>query len=93
MLDHTGDDPRTKWTVYYAAPADRSIDCKVTQQQGTRQFTDCEGRTLDVTALTPPAGVFTAVEGDTIVIDLRNAAASATSSPDPTADAVSVPTT
>ena len=36
VLDHTGDDPRTKWTVYYAAPADRSIDCKVTQQQGTR---------------------------------------------------------
>ncbi len=93
VLDHTGDDVRANWVVYYAAPADRPLDCKVTQQQGTRQFTDCDGRTIDVTDLTPPPGVFTAVEGTTIVIDLRNADAAADATTDATVDANGVPTT
>lgn len=99
VLDHTGDDPRSNWVVYYAAPADRSLDCKVTQVQGTRSFTDCEGRTIDVTDLMPPPGVNTAVEGRTIVIDLRNAATDTVPGtvpgtvPDATVDATGVPTT
>lgn len=90
VLDHTGDDPRSNWVVYYAAPADRSLDCKVTQQHGTRNFTDCEGRTVDVTELTPPEGVQTAVIGETIVIDLRKAEPATTTD---ATDAAGVPTT
>lgn len=73
VLDHTGDDPTRGWRVYYAYPADRDLTCKVTQVRGTRQFTDCEGRTLDVEALAPPVGVVPIIS-DTVVIDLRNAA-------------------
>jgi len=72
VLDHTGDDPASGWRVYYAYPADRDLECKVTQVRGTRQFTDCEGRTLDVEDLAPPDGVFPIV-GDTVTIDLRGA--------------------
>ena len=45
------------------------------QVVGTRQFTDCDGRTLDVTELSPPdAGVFPRVDDrTTLVVDLRAA--------------------
>lgn len=74
VLDHTGDDPGLGWVVYYAYPADRDLDCKVAQVQGTRTFTDCEGRTIDVEDLAPPTGVFPVVSADTIIIDLQGAA-------------------
>jgi hypothetical protein len=54
VLDHAGDDPRSGWIVYLAHPADRDPSCPVEQQPGTRRFTDCDGRTLDVTELAPP---------------------------------------
>lgn len=85
VLDHTGDDPATGWRVYYAFPADRDLTCKVTQVRGTRQFTDCDGRTIDVEDLAPPVGV-NPVVGDTVIIDLRGANATAPTEPtEPTA--------
>jgi hypothetical protein len=62
VLDHQGDDPLSGWSLYLAHPADRPIECKVTQVRFSRQFTDCDGRTLAVTDLAPPPdGVFPVV--------------------------------
>ena len=76
VLDHTGTDPRRNWRAYYAFPADRTVECKVEQVRGTRTFTDCEGRTLDVEDLAPPPGVRVLVS-DSVTIDLTGAAAAA----------------
>ncbi|MEO7397101.1 MAG: hypothetical protein ABIW84_00900 [Ilumatobacteraceae bacterium] len=58
VLDHTGDDPQQNWHIYMAYPADRDVDCKVEQVQRTRDFTDCDGRTIPVESLAlPPLGV------------------------------------
>lgn len=74
VLEHEGDDPQQGWRVFYAYPADRDRDCTVEQVQRTDQFTDCEGRTLSVTDLAPPPGVFPIVEDrKTLYIDLRGA--------------------
>lgn len=72
VLDHTGDDARNGWRAYYAHPADRGPDCLVEQVPGTRQFTDCEGRTIEPEQLTPPPGVQVIV-GDKVALDLRRA--------------------
>ncbi len=65
VLDHTGPDPQTNWAIHMAYPADRDVSCKVTQIQRTRQFTDCDGRTILVTDLAlPPAGVNPVVSPD-----------------------------
>jgi hypothetical protein len=62
VLDHQGDDPLAGWTLYLAHPADRPIECKVTQVRFSRQFTDCDGRTIEVTDLAPPPeGVYPVV--------------------------------
>ncbi len=82
VLDHQGDDPRTGWRVRYAFPADRDDTCKVRQVPGSREFLDCEGRTLGVDDLARPERVRPLVS-DVVIIDLRGAAedaASATSS-------------
>ena len=80
MVDHTGDVPADGWRIFWAYPADRDASCVVTQVRGTRQFTDCDGRTIDVTELAPPdAGVFPRVEDRTrLVLDLRGATADQT---------------
>ena len=72
VLDHTGDDPERGWRLYYAHPADRSAACAVEQVEGSRSFTDCEGRSLDVGELAPPTnGEFPVVEDRTrLVIEL-----------------------
>ncbi|HRE01124.1 MAG TPA: hypothetical protein PLV68_07470, partial [Ilumatobacteraceae bacterium] len=58
VLDHTGDDDKAGWRIYMAYPADRSVDCKVTQIERTRDFTDCDGRTIATEDLAkPPVGV------------------------------------
>jgi hypothetical protein len=58
VLDHTGGDPMQGWHIYLAHPADKPISCKVTQVRGTRNFTDCNGRTVSVEQLAlPPRGV------------------------------------
>ena len=65
VLDHSGSDPQTNWAIYMAYPADRNVSCKVTQIQRTRQFTDCEGRTILVAKLAlPPPGVNPVVSPD-----------------------------
>ena len=75
VVDHTGDDPADGWRVYWAYPADRAGNCIVEQVRGTSDFIDCDGRTIDVTQLSPPdPGVFPIVEdGTTLVIDVRGA--------------------
>lgn len=74
VLDHEGTDPQVGWHVYYAFPADRTQACAVEQVHGTEQFTDCEGRTIEVTELARPPGVFPQVEDrKTLYIDLRQA--------------------
>jgi hypothetical protein len=73
VVDHESDVPADGWRVYWAYPADRSASCVVEQVVGTAQFVDCEGRTIDVTELSPPdAGVFPVVQDrTTLIIDLR----------------------
>lgn len=72
VLDHTGDDPDKGWRVRYAFPADRDDSCRVEQIRGTRQFIDCEDRTLEVDDLARPTSVRPVVS-DVVVIDLRGA--------------------
>ena len=81
VVDHTGDVDADGWRVFAAYPADRDATCHVTQITGTRTFTDCDGRTLDVSELAAPdAGVVPLVEDRrTLVIDFRAAAATTTS--------------
>ncbi|MSZ16159.1 MAG: hypothetical protein F2618_00680 [Actinobacteria bacterium] len=72
VLDHTGDDPATGWRVYYGYPADRDSTCLVTHEQGSREFTDCDGRTLSVDDLQLPEAVRPIVENrKTLYVDLR----------------------
>jgi hypothetical protein len=75
VLDHEGDDPTRGWQIYWAYPADRDASCPVTQQEGSRRFTDCEGRTLDVPQLAlPPDGVHPVVEDRRVLyLNLRPA--------------------
>ncbi len=69
VLDHEGDDPTRGWTIYYAYPAGRDTDCAVDQIVGTRQFVDCDGNTIDVTDLSPPAaGVNPVVENQRLLL-------------------------
>jgi hypothetical protein len=68
VLDHAGADPMDGWRIYLGHPADRPITCKVSQVQRTDQFTDCEGRTINVDALAlPPSGVAPFVSADGIL--------------------------
>ena len=74
VVDHEGSDPRDGWRVYWGYPADGEPTCVVEQVPGTATFTDCTGRELDVTELSPPdEGVFPRVDDDTLVVDLRGA--------------------
>jgi hypothetical protein len=76
VLDHEGEDATRGWRIYWAYPADRDASCPVTQQEGSRRFTDCEGRTLDVPQLAlPPDGVHPVVENRRVlVLDLQPSA-------------------
>ena len=72
VIEHFGDDPAKGWQVYYAYPADRDASCLVTQIADTHRFLDCDGRTLEVNELAPPADVRPIVENRaTLLIDLR----------------------
>jgi hypothetical protein len=82
VLDHTGDDPAKGWQVYYGYPADRDARCLVTHVQGTRDFTDCEGRKLSVEELSAPGSVRPIVENQkTLYIDLRGIVSTPTTTP------------
>jgi hypothetical protein len=76
VLDHEGDDPTRGWRVYYAFPADGDASCAVEQVIGTREFVDCNGRTIVVNDLAPPdAGINPVVEDQRfLVIDLNGLA-------------------
>ncbi|MFM8266402.1 MAG: hypothetical protein ACKOA2_00035 [Ilumatobacteraceae bacterium] len=68
VLDHTGPDPALGWAIYLAHPADRTAACPVEVVRGTRGFTDCDGRTLDVSELAlPPLGVRPIVSADGVL--------------------------
>ena len=72
VVDHVGDEPARGWQVYYAYPADRGPDCLVTHVKGSRDFVDCDERTLPVEALHRPADARPVVENRTsLLIDLR----------------------
>lgn len=75
VVDHTGSVAADGWRVYWAYPADRAPTCVVTQIEGTRTFTDCGGRTVEVEQLSPPdQGVFPRVDDrTTLYIDFRGA--------------------
>lgn len=84
VLDHTGDDPAKGWQVYYGYPADRDARCLVTHVQGTRTFTDCDGRTLPVEKLSAPGSVRPIVENQkTLYIDLRGISTATTTTSTP----------
>jgi hypothetical protein len=78
VLDHTGDLVDKGWRIRLAHPADREPTCAVTQVRHSRQFIDCDGRTLEVDDLARPVDILPIV-GDTVIIDLRVANASTTS--------------
>jgi hypothetical protein len=68
VLDHT---EASGFVIYLAHPADRDSTCQIEQVRGTRQFTDCEGRTLSPEDLAvPPAGVRAIRDGDNLTLDL-----------------------
>ena len=72
VVDHSGKEPSVGWQVYYAYPADRGPECLVTHQKGTRNFVDCENRTLPVEALHRPVDARPVVENrSSLLIDLR----------------------
>lgn len=72
VITHSGDDPAKGWQVYYAYPADRDASCLVTQVTDSREFLDCDGRTLTVEQLAAPLDVRPIVENrTTLLIDLR----------------------
>ena len=75
VVDHEGTVAADGWRVYWAYPADRDATCVVEQVVGTSDFVDCDGRTVDVTELSPPdTGVFPTVrDRTTLIIDLRGA--------------------
>lgn len=65
VLDHTGDDPQQGWHIYMAYPKDRDVACKVEQVKLTRNFVDCDKRTIATEGLAlPPPGVFPNVFAD-----------------------------
>ena len=73
VVDHTGSVAADNWRVYWAYPADKDASCPVEQVRGTADFIDCDGRTIDVTELSPPdAGVNPRVtDRTTLEISLR----------------------
>ena len=72
VIEHNGTDVAKGWQVYYAYPADKTVDCLVTQIEKTHTFTDCTGRTLQVDQLQAPLDVRPIVENKTtLLIDLR----------------------
>ena len=72
VIDHTGTNPAKGWQVYYAYPADRTETCLVEHLKKSREFKDCEGRTLTVDQLKLPLDVRPIVENlKTLLIDLR----------------------
>jgi threonine dehydrogenase-like Zn-dependent dehydrogenase len=65
VVDHTGADVDFGWAIYLAQPADRDAGCGIELIKETRTFTDCEGRTLQISDLAaPPPGVGPVISAD-----------------------------
>ena len=65
VVDHTGADVDFGWAIYLAQPADREAGCGIELIKDTRTFTDCDGRTLQISDLAaPPAGVGPIISAD-----------------------------
>lgn len=81
VVDHVGSVDVTGWSVYRPFPADvPGEECFAVQTPLTRQFTDCQGRVLDVTQLQPAADVFVDIrDGRTVVLTFSGAVLSPTS--------------
>lgn len=63
VLDHQGGTDNRGWTVYRPFPADRpGTDCFATQTPGSDQFTDCDGRLLNVQELQTAPDVTVVIE-------------------------------
>ena len=73
VVHHSGSIDSQGWRVYWAYPADRDGSCVIEAVRGTATFTDCDGRTVDVTELAPPTNdVRPIVENQrTLILDLR----------------------
>ena len=72
VVDHLGEEPSVGWQVYYAYPADRGPECLVTHIENTRNFMDCENRTITVEQLHRPVDARPVVENrSSLLIDLR----------------------
>lgn len=71
VLDHT---EANGFFIYLAHPADRDSGCQIVQVKHTRQFTDCEGRTLAPEDLAlPPQGVRPIINNDgSLTLDLTS---------------------
>lgn len=69
VLDHTA---AAGFQIYLAHPSDRDSACAITQVRDTRQFTDCDGRSLAPEDLAlPPAGVRPILNNDgSLTLDL-----------------------
>lgn len=69
VLDHTA---ASGFQIYLAHPADRDATCQIEQVRRTRQFTDCDGRTLAPEDLAlPPVGVRPIINNDgSLTLDL-----------------------
>lgn len=69
VLDHT---PADGFFIYLAHPADRDSSCPIEQVKRTREFIDCEGRSLEPSDLSlPPQGVRPIINPDgSLTLDL-----------------------
>ncbi len=82
VLDHTGTDPAEGWRVYYGYPEDLDATCLVTHIKGTRTFTDCHGRKIEINQLEKPLNVRPIVENrKTLYVDLRGITSATTTTP------------
>jgi hypothetical protein len=81
VVTHQGSDDLTGWRVHRPFPADRDVGCFADQSVGTAQFTDCEGRVLDVSQLAVADEVEVVIQdGETLVLILPGAMFTTTTS-------------
>ena len=79
VVAHQGNDDLSGWRVHRPFPADRDVGCFAEQSVGTAQFTDCEGRVLDVSQLAIADDVEVVIEDrETLVLIFAGAVAPAT---------------
>jgi hypothetical protein len=73
VVNHSGSIDSKGWEIYWAYPADRDGSCLIELVRGSTMFTDCDGRSIDVTELAPPTNdVRPIVENQrTLIVDLR----------------------